>query len=305
MAYCEDHELGVFSMCLKGCRAQSLLLQGRWDEASDLCLEMLSRPRISPVNQLNPLIVLGTIRGRRGQDGAWELLDQALDLAERTGEAPWIVPARAARAELFWLAGQPGPAAQEAQLACESGRGRVDPWLYWSAAVWLRRLDEPADVSCDSAEPEPPGPMKEERAGAWRGAAAQWQQLGRPYDAAMALLGSSDEDGLKEALGILDDLGARAAAAAVRRRMKELGVRAIPRGPRPATRSAPAGLTAREQEVLALLSEGLPNREISRRLFISERTVHHHVSAVLSKIGVSSRGAAAREAVRIGIGSRS
>ena len=78
-------------------------------------------------------------------------------------------------------------------------------------------------------------------------------------------------------------------------------MKAIPRGPRSATQAAPAGLTVREQEVLALLSEGLPDREISRRLFISERTVHHHVSAVLSKIGVPSRTAAAREAARTGI----
>ncbi len=84
--------------------------------------------------------------------------------------------------------------------------------------------------------------------------------------------------------------------------MKTLGVKTIPRGPRPATQAAPAGLTVREQEVLALLSEGLPNREISRRLSISERTVHHHVSAVLSKIGVSSRTAAVLEAARMGIG---
>ena len=83
--------------------------------------------------------------------------------------------------------------------------------------------------------------------------------------------------------------------------MKDLGVRVIPRGPRPATRAAPAGLTAREQQVLALVADGLPDREISRRLFISERTVQHHVSAVLSKIGVSSRTAAAREAARMGI----
>ena len=71
--------------------------------------------------------------------------------------------------------------------------------------------------------------------------------------------------------------------------MKALGIKAIPRGPRPATRAAPAGLTAREQEVLALIVQGLPDREISRQLFISERTVHHHVSAVLAKIGVTSR----------------
>src|SRR5262249_11218553 len=120
--------------------------------------------------------------------------------------------------------------------------------------------------------------------------------------AALAWLTSSDSGGLKDALRALGELGARPAAAPVRRRLKELGVAAIPRGPRPATRAAPAGLAAREQEVLALLSEGLPDREISRRLFISERTVHHHVSAVLSKIGVSSRTAAAREAAKLGIG---
>ena len=83
--------------------------------------------------------------------------------------------------------------------------------------------------------------------------------------------------------------------------MREVGIRAIPRGPRAATRAAPAGLTPREQEVLALLSQGLPDKEISRRLFISERTVHHHVSSVLSKIGVSSRTAAARDAAEMGI----
>jgi len=85
--------------------------------------------------------------------------------------------------------------------------------------------------------------------------------------------------------------------------MRLRGVKAIPRGPRRATRAAPAGLTAREQEVLALVADGLPDREISERLFISERTVHHHVSAVLSKIGVSSRTAAVKEAARLGIGS--
>ena len=142
-----------------------------------------------------------------------------------------------------------------------------------------------------------------EAAGDHRGAAAAWRRIGRPYDAALALAWSSDEVALKDALAGLEELCAPAAATAVRRRMKELGVKAIPRGPRAATRAAPAGLTPREQEVLALLADGLPDREISERLFISERTVHHHVSAVLSKIGVSSRTAAAREAARMGIGS--
>ncbi|HEX2319278.1 MAG TPA: LuxR C-terminal-related transcriptional regulator [Streptosporangiaceae bacterium] len=92
------------------------------------------------------------------------------------------------------------------------------------------------------------------------------------------------------------------AVAAVRRRMKEVGIRAILRGPRAATRDALAGPTPREQEVLALLAQGRPDKEISRKLFISERTVHHHVSSVLAKIGVSSRTAAAHRAAAMGIG---
>jgi DNA-binding CsgD family transcriptional regulator len=271
------------------------MLRGRWDEAADISAQMLGSQRISPVNRLNPLRVLGSIRGRRGEPGAWELLDEALALAEGVAEPRWIAPVREARAELRWLSGQPGLAAQEARSGYDSAIGRVDPWTLGTLAIWLSRLQAP-----EGALTSLPRPFALEIAGDWQGAAAAWARLARPYDAALAWLGSSDEAGLRHALAALDSLGALASAAAARRRMKELGVQAIPRGPRPATRAAPARLTAREQEVLALLSEGLPDREISRRPFISERTVHHHVSSVLSKIGVSSRTAAAREAARMG-----
>jgi len=304
MAYCEDRELGVFSLCLLGWRACALLLTGRWDEAVEVCNQMLGAPGISPVNQINPRRVLGTIRGRRGEAGAWEALDEALALASGSGEPQWIVPVRAARAELYWVAGQPGAAAQEVLAAYDGAAAYTDPWMFGSLAIWLPRLRAAAGPPADLPDPPDglPEPFAREVAGDWRGAVTAWNRLSRPYDAAVAGLGSPDEATLREALKALDDLGARATAAAARRRMKELGVRAIPRGPRAATRAAPAGLTAREQEVLVLLSEGLPNREISRRLVISERTVDHHVSAVLSKIGVSSRAEAARAAARMGIG---
>ncbi|HEY2693534.1 MAG TPA: AAA family ATPase [Streptosporangiaceae bacterium] len=297
MAYCERRELGVYTLCLMGGRAVVQLLLGHWDEATDLSLQLMGRPNISPVNRLNPLRVLGSIRSRRGEPGAWELLDELLALAEGTGEPQWLVPARLARAELGWLSGQDDVALEEARLAYDLAAGYADPWVFGSAAVWMARLQAPACLTRGLEEP-----FALEVAGDWRAAAGTWDRLGRPYDAALARLGSADEADLRQALAALDELGARAAAAAARRRMKALGMRAIPRGPRPATRAAPAGLTAREQEVLALLAEGLPDREISRRLFISERTVHHHVSAVLSKIGVPSRSAAAREAARLGVG---
>jgi DNA-binding CsgD family transcriptional regulator/tetratricopeptide (TPR) repeat protein len=298
-AYCADHEIGVFSLCMNGSRAQALLLRGRWDEAAEICQRLLERRAISPVNRLKPLRILGLIRGRRGETGAWEALDEGLALAEQSDERQWIVAALLARAELRWLAGERELAADDVRAAHNKMPEPADPWMRGAVLTWLARLCEPVNDSL-----EVPEPFARERSGARQDAVASWHQLGRPYDAALVQLGACDEADLRNALATFEDLGARSAAACARRRMKELGFRAIPRGPRAATRAAPGGLTAREQEVLGLLTQGLRNREISRRLYISERTVDHHVSAVLAKIGVSSRSAAAREAARIGITSR-
>jgi len=296
-AFCEGRELRWRTRCMHGAQADTLLLLGRWDEAVDLCNEVLAIPGVSASNQLYPLRVLGTIRGRRGEPGDAELLDSSAALAAGIVSPGWVAQVRAVRVELLWVSGQPDLAAQEAREAYEQALGRVDPWQLGSLAIWLWRLG--AGLDLPDGLPEP---YALEIAGDWRGSAAAWERLGRTYDAALTRIVAAREDAeLRAALTVLDDLGARATAAAARRRMRELGMTSIPRGPRAATRAAPAGLTAREQEVLALLSEGLADREISRRLFISERTVHHHVSAVLAKVGVSSRTAAAREAARLGI----
>jgi len=297
MAFCERRELRWPTRCMRGAHADTLLLLGHWEEAADLCHELLDIPGVSPSNQLYPLRVLGTLYGRRGEPGAAELLDEAATLAAGIESPKWLAQVRAVRAELAWLSGRFDLACQEAAEAYEQTLGRADPWKLGSLAIWMWRLDRrvagPADL---------PEPYALEIAGDWRAATAAWERLGRTYDAALTrIVCSQDETELRAALAVLDGLGARATAAAARRQMKALGMTSIPRGPRPATLARPAGLTAREQEVLALLSQGLPDREISRRLFISERTVHHHVSAVLAKIGVSSRTAAAREAARMGI----
>jgi tetratricopeptide (TPR) repeat protein len=175
MAYCEGRELGVFSLRLMGWRARTLILVGRWDEATEVCAQMLGRPGISPVNQIDPLQVLGTIRGCRGQDGAWDLLDRALASAEGTGDPLWIAPVRAARAELRWLSGQPDLAAREVSSGYDRAADCTEPWTFGSLVIWYSRLGVPVPADLPSWLPEP---YALEMASDWTGAAAAWQRLG-------------------------------------------------------------------------------------------------------------------------------
>ena len=64
---------------------------------------------------------------------------------------------------------------------------------------------------------------------------------------------------------------------------------------------APAGLTARERDVLLLLTHGLPNKGIARRLGISPKTVSNHVGHIYTKLGVSNRAGAAMRAMEHGL----
>ena len=122
-------------------------------------------------------------------------------------------------------------------------------------------------------------------AGDWARAAELWDALGCPYEAALALGDADDGESLRRALDALRELGAGPAPTVVARGCASAASAACARGPRPSTRANPARLTARQLEVLRLVAEGRRNAEIARELVLSERTVDHHVAAILQKLG--------------------
>jgi DNA-binding CsgD family transcriptional regulator/tetratricopeptide (TPR) repeat protein len=304
IAYCTEHDLGSWRLYMLSWQARCDLEQARWSAALEHAELVLRDHRTSPISRIVALTVVGQVRARRGDPGVWEALDEAMALAVQTGELQRTGPVAVARAEATWLAGQPEtalPVIERTLASALRSDASSNVWLISELMHWRWR----ASGSGGSAEPPPAGanlPYALQMAGDWATAAERWQALGCPYEAACALADSDQEAPLRTALAELQGLGARPAAAAVTRRLRELGVRSVARGPRPATKANPANLTARELEVLALVIEGLRNAEIAQRLFISVKTTEHHVSAILTKLGVRTRGEAARAASRIGVG---
>jgi DNA-binding CsgD family transcriptional regulator len=294
IAYCDEHDIATYGTCLRGHRAIALMDLGRWDEAAALAERVLAT-EASPVNLLTSQVTLGLIRARRGEPGALEVLDAGVDAADDLAEAEWTAVTRLARAEAHWLSGSDDAALADLEVA----RSVVTDMEFLHDAqlsVWEQRLLGRARPVSPA-----PGPWATSLAGDHAAAATHWERLGCAYFSAISLYDSDCDDDLREAIARLEALGAHAAARRTRQRMKELGHRAVPTGVRASTREHPLGLTRREDEVLALVCDGLTNEEIAARLVVSTRTVDHHVSAVLAKLGVSSRGAAAAQARRLGL----
>src|SRR5262249_24324699 len=277
--------------------AQVDLDLGRWDAAAETAGLILGEPRRSRIPKIIALAVIGRVRARRGDPDVWQPLDEALSLADMSDELVACESVAVARAEAAWLAGDLEGIERETAAVFAFARRCRAPWVVAELAAWRRR----AGLDDQLSDSEMAGPYALEVAGAWQAAAARWRELDCPYEAALALAESGDPDPMRDAVEELQRLAARPAAAIIARRLRERGVRGIPRGSRQRTRENPAGLTARELAVIPLLVEGLRNSEIAARLVVSEKTVEHHVSAILRKLAVRNRGEAAAAAVRLGL----
>ncbi|MGN6867132.1 MAG: ATP-binding protein [Solirubrobacteraceae bacterium] len=290
----DEFETTIPRQYLTVVHARTLLDRGRYDEA---LARLVEGRRDWHGGVVLADAIESLVQARRGQGDPRARLLAAL--AEIEGLPPgWRhMFLHAALAEVAWIAGHLEEVREHARvgLAAPYARQLVRPAadaLLWAARAGQRIEPDPLAVPL-------PVPVARELAGDWRTAIDAWRALEAPYEAALAALPADDRTA-REAMMSLQRLGAAATARAFAREREARGAASL-RGPRRSTLSNAAGLTRREQDVLRVLAGGATNPQIASMLHLSERTVAHHVSAILSKLGASTRTAAVENARAAGL----
>jgi DNA-binding CsgD family transcriptional regulator len=295
VAFCEERGLFSSVAYIRTYAARLALDRGDWTEAAQIVFETSESTELVPVQRVPTRTTLALVRIRRGDPGAEELIDEVYDIALNMDEPERVGRLTAARAEHAWYRGDLEAIARETETGLRHLADRRIPWVKGELLFWKSKTG-----AVDAGASGIPEPYRLMLNNEWSAAAAVWEDIGMPYERALCLAEGSDE-ALMRSLSIASQLGAGPLEALVRRRLRERGVRGVPRGPRETTRSNPAGLSEKEFEVLALLVEGCSNSKIALRLHRSIKTVDHHVSAILAKLEVQSRAEAITAAFGLGI----
>ncbi len=293
--YCEERELDSWQTYMLSCMATLLMETGHWKEAGLMAEGLSKREEQAPVVRINALVVLASIRMREGDMEVLPFLMEAKTKAFNILEVKRILPVMVALLEYEWLTGQ--RVIEDAAIETAVGLTREAGSVYTNNGFdfWLQKArgrQAPVEELYEGFRLESPKMALK--------AAHCWEQLGCSYEQALALFAAGEDD-KKKALTIMQRLGALAVAEKLKQEMRAEGIKTIPRGVRKTTQSNPALLTDRELGVLELLKEGLQNKEIGSRLFISAKTVDHHISSILFKLDTNSRAKAVQEATRLGI----
>ncbi len=293
--YCEERDLDIWTTYMLSVKARLYLETGYWDEAYRIADNLIKNEEQAPLAKIGALTVVAKIKIRRGDTDALPLLLEAKAIAFETMELHRIIPVLVALLEYEWITGKDfiEKAALDHVLHMVKQMGNV--YENNELAFWLLKARKQHV------------PLTEFYAGYQvhnntmaKKAAGLWKHLGCPYEQALALFEGSEID-KRQAITIVKKLDAEAVCGKMKLEMRASGIKRIPRGVTKSTQSNPALLTGRELDVLQLLREGLQNKEIATKLFISSKTVDHHISAILFKLDVNSRVKAVKEAVRLEI----
>ncbi len=291
IAWSTEHDLDTARAYALAWLARVEFEQGHWAQAASNAAEAADPSTTYVPARIVALTVLGRLRTRRGDPDADEALERAWGLAATTGDLQRLWPAAAGRAEAAWFAGRPDEIVDIVSLTYRQAVELRHEWALGELGYWLWLVGGTIDLPAEAA-----APYRLQVAGDWAAAARAWDELGCPYESAVALtMGSSPSD-LSAGYARLDHLGAWPEVQRVAQRMREAGIRKRPRRPRRSTLDNIARLTDREIEVLDLLAAELHNADIATRLHISQRTVEHHVAAILDKLSVATRHEAVRAA---------
>ncbi|MEZ5498457.1 MAG: AAA family ATPase [Steroidobacteraceae bacterium] len=296
LRYCEERDLDSWYFYMLAWRARARFETGDWESAEQDASTVLARKDYISINRIPALIVRARILARRGSPDAAVLLGEALALAGTTREPQRICPAAIASAELAWLDDNLRLVAAEARRGLGAAIRTRNPWPRSELSYWLWRAGAwrgEGDVLAD--------PYARQIAGEHLAAYGLWTGFGCPYEAAMALYDAGDEASLRAALTTFTEMEAQPMVHRVRHRLRAIGAKRVPRGSRASTRANAARLTRRELQVLALVAEDLTNAAIARRLYLTTKTVTHHVTSILGKLDAHSRREAVQQARNMGI----
>ena len=295
LCYFEERDLDAWTNYKLTWKARMLMATGDWEQAEVITRNLLKNDDQSPVVKTVALIILATLKIRAGATEGVELVQQAKALALSAKEHQRFIPAMIACFEFEWLQGKQIVSSEELRMATDLVQSVENVSLNSEFSFWLQK-SRGYDLSLPE-EDEPYALLKAEKA---ERAALYWEVKGCPFEQALALW-EGEEDDKRKALAIIRTLRAEAVYKKMKMDLQASGIKRIPRGLRESTMNNAAQLTEREQDVLLLLQKDAQNKQIAEALFISPKTVDHHISSILSKLEVSSRTKAVAEASRLGI----